>query len=72
MKIPQYDGSDFFKSPAFWSAVITPLIAVLVPFVLQFVPFPLDVSQASVVTWLVASIIGLFTHKAVRTMRGLR
>ena len=70
--IPQYDGVDFYKSPAFWTAVITPLVAVLVPYLLQFVPFPIDVSQAQVITWLVAAILGLFTHRAVRTLRGLR
>ncbi len=72
MKVPQYDGSDFYLAPAFWSAVITPVVAVFVPYLLQFIPFPLDVIQANIVTWLVATIVGLFTHKAVRTVRGLR
>ena len=72
MKIPQYDGSDFYKSPAFWAAIITPLVAVFLPYLLQYVPFPLDIVQADVVTFLVAAIIGLFAHKAVRLARGLR
>lgn len=72
LPIPTYDGVPFYLSPAFWTAVITPLVAVFLPYLLQFIPFPLEVEQVQVVAWLVATILGLFVNKGVRTLRGLK
>ena len=67
--VPSYNGVPFYLSPEFWAALVTPLVIVFLPYLLQYVPFPVDVNQANVISVIVAFILSLLTHKTVRVLK---
>jgi hypothetical protein len=72
--VPTYpdEKEPFWQSIRFWTAVITPLVAVGVPYLLQLLPVPVAVSQEQVVAWAVSVVIAAVSFIASRTVRNTK